>query len=60
MTKEQKIEWLENASAEKLLQQMVTSVKWMQYESERDFLKEIEHAEDVELVKAEILKRINQ
>ena len=61
MTKEQKIDWLANATNEGLVRQFETSARWaddpftyaknMNYSVEEIF-------EDYELVRAEILKRM--
>lgn len=61
MTKEQKIDWLANATNEGLLRQFETNARWtddpftyaknMNYSVEEIF-------EDYELVRAEILKRM--
>ena len=63
MTKEQKIDWLANATNEGILKQFETSVRWaddpftyaknMNYSVEEIF-------EDYELVRAEILKRMSK
>lgn len=54
MTREQKIEWLENASNEEVLKQYETSIRTL----DRGLMFDRENLEDVQLVKAELLKRM--
>lgn len=56
MTREQKVEWLENATAEELLKQYETSLRT--YDKGMCFDKE--NLEDLNLVKTEILKRMSK
>lgn len=58
MTKEEKINWLENASNEELINQLRWSVLAM---SNGDHIStRIEGQEDYDLVTAELLKRLNK
>lgn len=50
MTREEKQNWLENASNEELLKQLVSFEKYNEYGK---------NDEDIALTKAEILKRMN-
>ena len=51
MTKEEKIQWLENATADELLEQYVSLVNTNDYGK---------NGEDIALTKAEILKRMEK
>ena len=55
MTREQKIEWLKNASNEELMEQYDTSLRYM---DKNAF--EIEYLEDMDLVRAEVLRRMSK
>lgn len=55
MTKEEKIEWLANATAEQLVEQLRWAVTYMH---SADFAIMIQGNEDYALVKAELLKRL--
>ena len=55
MTREQKIEWLEKATAEQLIEQLRWSVVMMQSDSINT---RVEANDDYALVKAELLKRM--
>lgn len=55
MTREQKIEWLKNASNEELMEQYDTSLRYM---DKNAF--EIEYLEDMDLVRAEVLRRMRK
>ena len=61
MTKEQKINWLANASDEKLVKQFETSAMWASdpftYAKKTGYAFE-EIMEDYDLVRAELLKRL--
>jgi len=55
MTREQKIEWLANASNEQVIEQL----RWaVQYINSDNLSLQIEGNEDYELVKAELMKRM--
>ena len=56
MTKEQKIEWLERAGDEELIEQLRRSAVVMAKDGSIAF--QIEAHEDYELVKAELMKRL--
>lgn len=55
MTKEQKIEWLKNASNEELIRQYDSSLRWADKE-----VFNLDFAEEVNLCRAEIFRRMNK
>ena len=55
MTKEQKIEWLANATNEQVIEQL----RWAVHSMDSDNIKvQIMGSEDYEVVKAELMKRL--
>lgn len=58
MTREQKIEWLTNASNEEVINQMRWAVTGMTTASSIEM--QVESQEDYELVVAELTKRLNK
>ena len=58
MTREQKINWLENATNEEVVNQMKWAVIAMT--KAESIAKQIEAQEDYELAQAELLKRLNK
>lgn len=60
MAREQKVEWLENATAEQLLAQYDGAAARMRNLFENPYLNFNEVQEDLELARAEILKRLSK
>lgn len=56
MTREQKINWLQNASNEEVMNQFKSSIRTY----DRGFAFDTDNLEDLELVEAEILKRMSE
>lgn len=55
MTREQKINWLQNASNEEVMNQFKSSIRTY----DKGFAFDTDNLEDLELVEAEILKRMS-
>lgn len=57
MTREEKINWLENATDEEILTQFETSIKWL---GKGTIAEQVERQEDYKLVKNELRKRMTK
>lgn len=57
MTKQEKINWLENANTDELLNQVFSTVRKIY---SRDFMENVEGNEDWALVTAELKKRLDK